>query len=198
MRDLHCALRFRLDVLSRGLIRRERVGQTRNQIVELQIVDWAVELSDGIADNTMQGRVAYDRILDERQRARSKRVSDQPWRDIDDAIGKASVRSGAAVVLLVGMDDKGAAGLAVLRRAAIAERLHAAQRDPDRVAVVAMRRKAHRGEVRLGALEAWPRRTAADPVCPAARSFKTGCRRAGQIAVLARMTCCPKAWRPSL
>ena len=112
----------------------------------------------------MQFRLARHRVPDERQGARPERLGDQARRDVEAAIAVPFIRSGAAVMRLVGMDHERAARLAVQRGAAIAERLHAAQRDADGVAVVPVRRKAHRGEARLGALEAGPRAAAADAV----------------------------------
>ena len=58
----------------------------------------------------MQFRLETDRVLHERQRTRPERLGDQPRRDVDDAIAESLVGAGAPVVLLVRMEDKGAAG----------------------------------------------------------------------------------------
>jgi hypothetical protein len=61
----------------------------------------------------------------------------------------------------------------VPRHASVVERLDALERDPDRIGVVAVRRKGAAGNARLDPLEARAKRAAADPVASSARSFKT-------------------------
>src|SRR5206468_13093041 len=92
----------------------------------------------------------------------------------EDAVGEAGLGAGPAVVHLVRMQDVQLAGEAHVAPAPIAEGLHAARRDPDRVGVVPVGREPAARQPHLRALEAGRARAEPDRVAAAvARSFKT-------------------------
>ena len=102
------------------------------------------------------------RIGDERQRRAAERLLDQRRVDIGDPVAETIIGASTAVMHFVGMQDMTLAGQAMPPLAAIAENLHARQRDADRIGIVTMRRKGLTAEMRLHPFDPVARRAEPD------------------------------------
>jgi hypothetical protein len=165
---------------NRRVGRRKGVGEVEHDLIEVQILERGLEIKERARDGARQSRLVRDDIAHERQVAThlAERVSDQAGVDVDDPVAEPGGGAGVTVMQFVRMQDEDLAGGAVRRGASILERLHAMQRDADRVGVMAMRIIAMTREERLDPFQARARRRDLEPVrrVRSARSFKTaGC-----------------------
>ena len=102
-----------------------------------------------------------DRVGNEGKRLAAERLSDERRVEIDDPVAESFDRAGAPVMYLVGMQDVALTREADPSRAPVPERLHARQRNADRIGVVAVRRKRLSDEARFQPLD--PRAAVANP-----------------------------------
>ena len=130
--------------------------------VARDIVDAVIDIPHRRAEIRRQRRPIEHRIGDERQRLAAQRLLDQRRVDIGDPVAETLIGASAAVMHLVGMQDVTLAGQAMPALAAIAEDLHARERDADRIGVVTVRRKGLAPEMRLHPLDPVARRTEPD------------------------------------
>ncbi len=152
----------------------ERVGDRRGKLGACEITNRLVNIAKQRNDRPRRiGELLYG-VSNEGKRRAVERFADEVGCDIEDAIAQARLRASSAVVQLIRVQHVQLPRQRDALRTAIAEPLHAGQRDADRVAVVAMRFIRARGQEDLGTLETRAAGAEADPV-PArpARSFKT-------------------------
>lgn len=140
-RPQHSGSRDRRGCLAgRAGLSAEPGGDAPDRIVDGQIVRLPVEIGEKIRERPPEFGVGDNRIGDERQRAAvAIDCADQVRRQVDHAIDQSVLRSGSAIVHLVGVQHDHSSRMAEALRAAVAERLDAMQGQPQREGVVSMR-----------------------------------------------------------
>ena len=134
----------------------QSVGYAGQHLIELQIIDRSIEVTHDVREVGREGPVGDDRRGNEGQAARfvAQRTDQHFRRQIHHPVAQAFVRSGTAVMDLVGMQHDDITGLTVADYSTIAERLDALQRQAERVGVMAMRLKGIAVKMRLDPLDA--------------------------------------------
>ncbi len=155
--------------------RNQSFCETKNQAVARQRLQSCAECAQ---DGRRQERTDHHRLANERQ-LRWFAGEDAHGRpdlgrgDIHDAIAKAAIISGAAVMRFVRVENCDLARQTAVQTAAVVECLDAIVRDADAVSVMPMWLVAAYGEARLEQFDPTNRTTAACPGTRPARSFKT-------------------------
>lgn len=145
----------RLDVLGAGMPV-EALRDPNEDVVKRQFVDAIVEVHHGFSDRLPQGLVTHHRCCDEGQGApRFAERGEQAFRlQIHHPIAQPDLRSRAAIVDLVRVEDDDASGPAETAFTAVLERLDAAERHADRIGVVAVQFEKFPMQARFYALDA--------------------------------------------
>ena len=155
-----------------------RVREIGDDLVDLQLLRRPIEVAERRADRCCEATVGRNDVAHEWKRTTrvTQRVVNEAGVDIEDAITKAGVGAGMAVVEFIRVQHEHLARRAVLCGAPIAEGLDAVEGHADGVGVMPMRAERMAGEEGLEPLEPrGARRRGPDPVRfgRAARSFKT-------------------------